>query len=260
MSSLWIKVQTTIVDNPKIIGLSDQAFRAFIEMMIYSQQHLSDGFIDGRVARSKWGDEVIDELMTNDKHHPSLICIDDGYELYNYTKYQTSASKVEEIRERAKKAGKQSAAKRAVQRSVEQAVEHVVEQRVQPEAEAEVDTEVEVKDLYNDVARVPYSDDFETWWASYPRRQQKGDAWKAWEQLRKQKILPALDELVASAETYGRRVTDPKFMKLPGGWLRAHGWADDVAQAKTDSSDAWMNPAAFRIDGKKPAWKTGDYS
>ena len=75
MSSLWIKVQTTIVDNPKIIGLSDKGFRAFIEMMIYSQQHLSDGFIDGRVARSKWGEDVLNELMTNDKNNPSLIAV-----------------------------------------------------------------------------------------------------------------------------------------------------------------------------------------
>lgn len=143
MSSLWIKVQTTIVDNPKIIGLSDKGFRAFIEMMIYSQQHLSDGFIDGRVARSKWGEDVLNELMTNDKNNPSLIAVEDGYALYNYTKYQTSASKVEEIRERAKKAGKQSAAKRAVQRDVEQPVERVVEQPVQPDTE--VDTEVDIK-------------------------------------------------------------------------------------------------------------------
>lgn len=143
MSSLWIKVQTTIVDNPKIIGLSDKGFRAFIEMMIYSQQHLSDGFIDGRVARSKWGEDVLNELMTNDKNNPSLIAVEDGYALYNYTKYQTSASKVEEIRERAKKAGKQSAAKRAVQRDVEQPVE----QDVQPDTEVEAETDTEVESV-----------------------------------------------------------------------------------------------------------------
>lgn len=143
MSSLWIKVQTTIVDNPKIIGLSDKAFRAFIEMMIYSQHHLSDGFIDGRVARSKWGQEVIDELMSNDKTNPSLIAVDDGYELYNYTKYQTSAQKVEEIRERAKKAGKQSAAKRAAQ----QAVQQDVQPDVQPDTEVEAETDTEVESV-----------------------------------------------------------------------------------------------------------------
>jgi hypothetical protein len=146
MSSLWIKVQTTIVDNPKIIGLSDSAFRAFIEMMIYSQQHLSDGFIDERVARSKWGDQVLDELMTNDKNNPSVVAVEDGFQLYNYCKYQTTAAKVEEIRERAKKAGKKSAANRAkTQLSVEQPVEHNVEHGVEPETEVEEETEEETE-------------------------------------------------------------------------------------------------------------------
>ena len=104
----------------------------------------------------------------------------------------------------------------------------------------------ESKDMYNGVAQSPYSDDFETWWKSYPRRQQKGDAWKAWQQLRKQKLLPAVDELVAASKAYELRVTDPQFRKLPGGWLRAHSWNDEPQQTKPKD----YNPADYsRIKG-----------
>ena len=111
-----------------------------------------------------------------------------------------------------------------------------------------------IKDMYNEVAQSPYSDDFETWWKSYPRRQQKGDAWKAWQQLRKQKLLPAVEELVAASKAYELRVTDPQFRKLPGGWLRAHSWNDEPEQVTT--SRGFFDPP---VVDRQPAWKTGNY-
>lgn len=104
----------------------------------------------------------------------------------------------------------------------------------------------ESKDMYNEVAQSPYSDDFETWWKSYPRRQQKGDAWKAWQQARKKKQLPHLDELCAAAEAYALRSTDPQFQKLPGGWLRNRMWEDEAQLTKPKD----YNPADYsRIKG-----------
>ena len=99
MAGLWIKLQADIVEHPKFIGLSAEAKWAFIEMMIYSQRNLSDGFIDGRVMRSKWSSEVMDELMTNDKESPSLTSVDGDYQLHNYAKYQRSREQVEAIRQ-----------------------------------------------------------------------------------------------------------------------------------------------------------------
>jgi hypothetical protein len=97
MSTLWIKLQADIVEHPKFIGLSPAAKWAFIEMMIYAQRNLSDGFIDGRVLRAKWSDDVIDELLNNDKETPSLTSVDDVYQIHNYAKYQRSRAQVEEL-------------------------------------------------------------------------------------------------------------------------------------------------------------------
>jgi hypothetical protein len=113
------------------------------------------------------------------------------------------------------------------------------------------------RDMYNEVVQKSvYSDDFETFWTAYPRKQQKGDAFKAWETLRKKKQLPELSVLVDAAKVYGLSQPDSKFQKLPAGWLRAAAWDDQLTVPKRDGVD---NPAAFRINGKKPAWKTGEY-
>jgi hypothetical protein len=75
-----------------------------------------------------------------------------------------------------------------------------------------------------------YSDVFEAWYERYPRKQSKGDAFKAWESLRKAKVLPDMETLCEAAEAYSRQVAglEPKYMKLPGGWLRDHKWDDEA--------------------------------
>lgn len=83
-----------------------------------------------------------------------------------------------------------------------------------------------------------YSDDFETWWNVYPRKQAKGDAWKAWQSLKK--ILPNVDVLVAASLAYEKTITDPQFLKMPGPWLRARRWEDESLTVAVVDADAWM--------------------
>lgn len=85
-----------------------------------------------------------------------------------------------------------------------------------------------------DLVAQAYSDEFLSWWKIYPRRQQKGDAWKAWQQLVKKKQLPSLDVLLDATSRYAKRVDDPKFVKLPGGWLRAAMWDDEPLTTTTE--------------------------
>ena len=95
----------------------------------------------------------------------------------------------------------------------------------------------------SDTLRSPYSDGFLDWWQVYPRKESKGDAWKAWEQLRKSKQLPAVDDLKAATKSYAARGNEPQFLKLPGGWLRDRKWEDEAVQqaSKPASEFDWMN-------------------
>lgn len=94
-----------------------------------------------------------------------------------------------------------------------------------------------------DTLRSPYSDSFLDWWQVYPRKESKGDAWKAWEQLRKSKQLPPVNDLKAAATSYAARGNEPQFLKLPGGWLRDRKWEDEAVQqpSKPASEFDWMN-------------------
>ena len=52
---LYAKFDINMADHPKIMPLSDAAFRALIESTMYARRQLSDGFIDTRIAIAKWG-------------------------------------------------------------------------------------------------------------------------------------------------------------------------------------------------------------
>ena len=83
-----------------------------------------------------------------------------------------------------------------------------------------------------------YSDDFEKFWAAYPRKTNKGAAWKAWQKLRKEKVLPDVDTLRECLSW--RKIADDwerdggKYIPHPATWLNAHGWEDDACKEPPD--------------------------
>lgn len=85
---LFAKLDIGFADHAKIIGLSDTAFRAFVEALLYARQQLTDGFLDERVVNRRWGTDVIDELTTNDSVNPSWVRVDGGFQIHDYDKNQ----------------------------------------------------------------------------------------------------------------------------------------------------------------------------
>ena len=41
----WIKLDTTIVDDPDMLRLKSHSFRVYILMLVWCGKHLSDGFV-----------------------------------------------------------------------------------------------------------------------------------------------------------------------------------------------------------------------
>lgn len=81
----------------------------------------------------------------------------------------------------------------------------------------------------------PYSTAFEEWWSHYPKKESKGDAWKAWETTRRARTMPELAALIAATAAYTRKTKggDQQFVKLPAGWLRDRKWEDEPAPAES---------------------------
>ena len=83
--------------------------------------------------------------------------------------------------------------------------------------------------------RADYSPEFQTFWATYPRREAKRQAWNAWGK--------ALNRATVEAITEGalRYAQDPnredKYTKHAATWLNADGWEDDPLPSRHNVQD-----------------------
>ena len=99
----WFKLDDSTYDHPKMLPLSDAAFRLWVRAGIWSAKHLTDGYISDQVlvvlqARPK----NVDELIAAKLWHTER----DGVRFHDWHHYQPSRAEVEEKRrrEREKKA------------------------------------------------------------------------------------------------------------------------------------------------------------
>jgi hypothetical protein len=88
----WIRIDDTLPDHPKLIGLPDNAFRLYITVLCYSSRYLTDGFIPSPVADRLGHAGVFGELNVVGLIEP----LDDGWQICNYSEYQSTKADVEE--------------------------------------------------------------------------------------------------------------------------------------------------------------------
>jgi len=101
----WIKINDSFPDHPKIIGLSNEAFRTHIHGLCYCGRFLTDGFIPIAAINKLGTNETVIALVE------AKLWIEDlnanGFVILNYLEHQTSKSQVEEkrkaVRERVKR-------------------------------------------------------------------------------------------------------------------------------------------------------------
>lgn len=103
---IWIKLAVEMPTTPKIAILTDVAFRSYVEMLCYSRDHLTDGFIHARIAQRQWPADAVEELCTNDGDRSSLIRVEGGYLIRDYDKHQETRAKVEARAEASAKGGR----------------------------------------------------------------------------------------------------------------------------------------------------------
>lgn len=91
-----------------------------------------------------------------------------------------------------------------------------------------------------------YSPDFETFWATYPRKEAKRQAWKAWGKA----IERATPERITAGAS--RYAADPnrsdQFTKHGSTWLNADGWDDEPLPApsgRDNTHAAWSTPKGY---------------
>lgn len=207
-------------EHPKIIGLSDAAFRAVFEATFYSRRMLSDGFLDERVVLKRWGLEVAAELSSNDPERPSWVRVESprpGWRIHDFEKHHPLRAEIEEKRrdlaEKRSEAGRRGNAKRWDANRSQPDRKPVANDRSETETETKTET---AKDKA--IAR------FAEFWEVYPRKADKRTAQTAFLTAAKRADL---DLILDGARRYA---ADPNredaFTKHPATWLRADGWAN----------------------------------
>jgi hypothetical protein len=89
----WVRLDDNFADHPKIIALSDKAFRLYIMGLCYANRHLTDGLITYQIVSAWVGDDPFkpsDELEDQNLWERR----DKGFMIRSYTEYQPTREKV----------------------------------------------------------------------------------------------------------------------------------------------------------------------
>jgi len=202
----WIKLDDTLPNNPKILPLSDKAFRLYIEGLCYANQYLTDGFLAQAVINRLDNSNAYQELL----EAGLWLEVEAGAQIHDYCEHQTSRKVVEEKREQVRN---------RVTRYREKGNAVVTT----PETETETETETDKRLL------------FDEFWKIYPLKIGKGKAQTAF-----MKVIRTTDAdiIIKGAQRYK---SDPNRTKTytahPTTWLNAHRWLDEPLPPKAFSTD-----------------------
>lgn len=159
---LWVRVDTKFPQHPKIVGLSDGAFRDLIEMITWSKAQGTDGVIRESVAVKFW-ERSLGELCTNDVAEPSLRkdSTQGVYILHGYLDMQESTEDAERRKERNRANGRlggrppkpknNPVGSEKVTDSKPSGLENQNPNETQTKAESESESESELDDINQDL-------------------------------------------------------------------------------------------------------------
>lgn len=88
----WVRLDDLFPDHPKIMGLSDRAFRLHIVGLCYSARALTDGHVPEQIVHRSCRNHarVVSELVDAGIWAKR----GDGYDIHDYTEYQPTREKV----------------------------------------------------------------------------------------------------------------------------------------------------------------------
>lgn len=235
----WFKVDDGFLTSSKVMSIPRskraEVLGVWLSVGVWSAHEMKDGIVPN---------SILEELCCTPEIREILIDVGmwiehdlNSVQIHNWNKYQPTREQLEN-KSRIRSAAGSLGGKASVQAKLKQ-TSSKNQAIVKPEPEPEPNKEL----LFNEVEQVNkkdlYSEAFLQWWEMYPRKQSKGDAFKAWEVWRKRKLLPELKDLIDATKRYAETVShdDPQFIKLPAGWLRDRKWEDESANSKPKSEE-----------------------
>lgn len=205
----WLRVDDAFTDHPKIAGLSDRAFRAHVEGLVYCARYLTDG----QVPRAKG---PAPRVATELERAGLWSSTKRGWMIHDFLDYNPSRSDTLAKREAKSMAGAKGAAARwqhPRQSTLDAPVPEPLPQQQGLKASGEAS--------------------FAEFYERFPRHMKPRDAETAYKAALKRashaEIMAGVDRLVADPNL------PPKdLIPYPATWLRADGWKNDPYEPRSN--------------------------
>jgi len=207
----WVRLDDGFPNHPKIIGLSDGAFRLFVTALCYSNAYLTDGIIPITLVKK----------MSNSRHISALVAANlweicgDDIKILSYGEYQFTKEKVETERKKAAERKAKSRMSRVTDGVTpdEVLLPHPIPSHTHPIPNKDINTPN------------PSDSAFDLFWAIYPRREAKGAATSAFlKALKKVSLETILEGARRFANDPNRQ---PEFTAHASTWLNQERWVDE---------------------------------
>lgn len=91
----WVRLDDNFPNHPKVIGLSDEAFRVYVSGLCYASHYLTDGLLKDAVVRRLGWVIGADELVSVGLWSTTK----EGWQIASYGEYQSSKSDVEKAKQ-----------------------------------------------------------------------------------------------------------------------------------------------------------------
>lgn len=89
---MWVRLDDGFADHPRVIGLSDRAFRVHVAAMCYAARHLTDGWVpSGHPSHAR----AIAELVTAGLWMPGA---DGGFVIRDWSQWNPSGQTIKDRR------------------------------------------------------------------------------------------------------------------------------------------------------------------
>jgi hypothetical protein len=224
----WVKLDDSWYDSPKFIGLEPASIGVWVMCLTYCARHLTDGYFSHQTLLHicpLYEPASIEDLVSRGL----LDETNDGWFIHDYLDFQPSAAKVRAERETRQAAGAAGgrASSEARQRS-------------------NSGTPVPSRPVPSRPETHSADDEFDKFWALYPRKVGKAAARKAWARAVKAatpaEIRWALEQQRPALLAMGER-----YRPHPSTWLNGERWLDEPAepQAAQRSDREVRNDAAL---------------
>lgn len=248
----WFKVDDGFTSSPKVISIPRSirlmAIGAWTSAGNYSAKNLTDGYVPNFYLDDIGAPQEIVEALVKSG---LWDLVEDGIQFHDWCEYQPSAVEYLEKRREVSERRAEAANKRWSNAKTLQVDANGMQtvcktdanemQTVCPEPEPEPEPSI-TKVI--DISSNAFDEEFNQFWAIYPRKENKQSARRAFKQALKAETL---ETILAGALRYRDDPNrDPSFTKHGQTWLNNHCWNDDPLPARNKANAKLANQQSAR--------------